>query len=175
VLACLLVVPAYNIIGGRGNGLALMWIFGGALYLVIAHRRIREIRTGTLVMAALGFGALSTLLLHITKEPYDPKYAALFGAALLCGVLAIDRASWQPPAFVAKAIRFVANYSFTLYLLHYTILSLLAQAPVFEDPTANFALAFVVCNVASIIVAYFTEFRHQALAAWLKTKLNSRT
>jgi peptidoglycan/LPS O-acetylase OafA/YrhL len=175
VLACLLVVPAYNLIGGRGNGLALMWIFGGAMCLVISHPRIRAIGTGALVFAALGFGALSIALLRITKEPYDPKYAALFGAALLCAVLAIDRVQWTPPALVTKSIRFIANYSFALYLLHYTILNLMTHAPVLESPTANFVLAVVVCNVASIIVAYFTEFRHQKLAAWLKTKLNSRT
>ena len=174
VLACLLVVPAYNAIGGRGNGLALMWIFGGAVCLVASHRRIAEIGTATLAFAALTFGALGTILLRITKEPYDPKYAALFAASMLCAVLAIDRVKWKPPAGVTRAIKFVANYSFTLYLLHYTILSLMANAPVLDSPTANFALAFVVCNVASIIVAYFTEFRHQALAAWLKTKVLSR-
>jgi len=135
--------------------------------------RLGEVRTRTLFGGALAFGGLSMLLLYSTKEPYDPKYSALFAAAMLCGVLALDRVQRPPPPWLAAAIRFVANYSFTLYLLHYTILALIATHPIVDSPLGNFALAFVITNVASIIVAYFTEFRHRALAAWLKTKLIS--
>jgi peptidoglycan/LPS O-acetylase OafA/YrhL len=171
LLAPLCVVPVYNIIGGRGNGLALTWLFGSTICLLLP--RLGEVRTRTLFGGALAFGGLSMLLLYSTKEPYDPKYSALFAAAMLCGVLALDRVQRPPPPWLAAAIRFVANYSFTLYLLHYTILALIATHPIVDSPLGNFALAFVITNVASIIVAYFTEFRHRALAAWLKTKLIS--
>lgn len=173
VLAALAVVPAFNILHGRGNGLGLMWIFGAAVYLLMSVRRLAEIRASTLALAAVGFGVLGVLLLRSTNEPYDVKYAALFAAALLCAVLAIDRARWQAPGWLARAIRFIANYSFTLYLLHYTILDLMARHRVFADPAHDFYLAVVVTNALSIIVAYFTEFRHRALASWLKRTLIS--
>ena len=171
LLAVLLIVPAHNVLFGRGNGLALVWIFGALLYLATSARRLLAARTEALVVAFVMFAGLAIWLLRTTKEPYDPKFAALFAAALLCAVLAIDRIRWRVPPFLAAAIRFVANYSFTLYLLHYSLLDLIAHNPVFESPRANFWFAVVCANSLSIVVAYFTEFRHRALAAWLKTKL----
>lgn len=170
VLAVLAVVPAYNILGGRGNGLGLVWIFGASLCLLASHRRISELRTDTLVLAAIGFGALSIVLLSTTLEPYDTKYAALFGVSMLCAVLAVDRVRWKAPEALAGALRFIANYSFTLYLLHYSILDLMVHHRIVGDPLGDFLLAVVVTNVASIAVAYFTEFRHRAFAGWLKRK-----
>jgi peptidoglycan/LPS O-acetylase OafA/YrhL len=127
-------------------------------------------RSSVLVGGAVLFGALSLALLASTRQPYDPRYGALFAAALLCLVLAVDRLAWKAPAWLAAAIRFVANYSFTLYLLHYTVLELIARHPVFGRPTANFVLAVVIANVLSIVVAYVTEFRHRELGRWLKRK-----
>jgi peptidoglycan/LPS O-acetylase OafA/YrhL len=170
VLAVLAVVPAYNILGGRGNGLGLVWIFGATLCLIASNRRISEIRTDTLALAAIGFGTLSVILLRSTLEPYDPKYAALFGASLLCAVLAVDRVRWKAPAALAGAVRFIANYSFTLYLLHYSILDLMVHHRVVGEPLGDFVLAVVVTNLVSIAVAYFTEFKHRAFAGWLKRK-----
>src|SRR6202142_2874417 len=125
VLAVLAVVPAYNMLNGRGNGLALVWIFGAVSVLVASARHVSEARTDTLVLATIGFGALSVVLLHGTKEPYDLKYGALLAAPILCAVLAVDRVRWKAPAFAATAIRFIANYSFTLYLLHYSVLDVM--------------------------------------------------
>jgi peptidoglycan/LPS O-acetylase OafA/YrhL len=170
VLAPLLVVPLYNIVGGRGNGLALVWILGAAMFVLASRRRVAVARSSVLVGGAVLFGALSLALLASTRQPYDPRYGALFAAALLCLVLAVDRLAWKAPAWLAAAIRFVANYSFTLYLLHYTVLELIARHPVFGRPTANFVLAVVIANVLSIVVAYVTEFRHRELGRWLKRK-----
>jgi len=168
VLAPLLVVPAYNLIDGRGNGLALVWVFGAAMFLLASRRPIAATPTRVLVGGAVLFGTLSLALLWSTKQPYDLKYGALFAATLLCLVLATDRLSWKVPAWLASAIRFVANYSLTLYLLHYTVIELIAHHPVFERPTANFVFAVVLANVVSIVVAYFTEFRHRDLGRSLK-------
>ena len=172
VLAVLAVVPAYNMISGRGNGLALIWMFGSVIFLLASSvRRLVEARTATLVGATLGFGVLGLVLLHNTKEPYDVRFGALLAATILCAVLAVDRVPWKTPPLVGKAIRFIANYSFTLYLLHYTVLDVMANHRVVDDPTLNFLIAFAVANALSILVAYFTEFRHRAFAGWLKRKL----
>ena len=168
VFVPLAIVPAYNSLGGRGNGLALVWMFGATTFLLA--RSLAAARRSILVGAALVFGALSLVVLHQTHEPYDVKYGALLATAMLCAVLAVDRVRWRVPPVLARAIRFVANYSFTLYLLHYTIIDLLAHHPPFASPTASFAVAVVCANAASIAVAYFTEFRHRAFAAWLKRR-----
>jgi peptidoglycan/LPS O-acetylase OafA/YrhL len=167
VLVPLLYVPAVNVVGGRGNGLALVWIFGVAVYLLLAGRKIEASRN-VFALGALAFLGLSVILLRGTKEAYDPKLAALLAAAMLCAVLAFDRITWKVPALVARAIRFVAGYSFTLYLLHYSILDLMAAHRLVADPTANFLLAFVIANVVSILVALATEAHHKRFADWLR-------
>lgn len=174
VLGALAIVPAHHVFGGRGNGLALAWMFGAACYLALSTQALAKARTSSLATGFVLFGGLAVWLLRGTKEPYDPKFAALLAAALVCGLLAIDRVSWQVPGGVAHAVRFVANYSFTLYLLHYSLLDLIAHNPVFASPHANFWFGVAVANVLSITVASVTELRHRALAAWLKTKLLSR-
>lgn len=167
VLAPLLFVPAINILGGRGNGLALVWLFGAAVYLLLAGRRIEATRAAC-GAGALAFLGLAVVLLRGTKEAYDPKLGALLAAAMLCTVLALDRVTWRVPDLLARAIRFVAGYSFTLYLLHYSVLDFMAVHRVFDDGAANFALAFAVANVLSILVAAVTEAHHKRLADWMK-------
>jgi peptidoglycan/LPS O-acetylase OafA/YrhL len=170
VLAAFAIVPVTNILGGRGNGLGLVWIFGAATYVLASNDKLSRARGDTLALASLAFLGLAVMLLRNTKEPYDPKLGALIAAALLFGVLALDRFRWKAPSWLAGTIRFVANYSFTLYLLHYTLLDLFAHHRPFASPTLSFLIAAIACNALSVVVAYCTEFRHKAFAGWLKAR-----
>jgi peptidoglycan/LPS O-acetylase OafA/YrhL len=171
VLAIFAFVPVENVLPGRGNGLAVVWMLGAAAFLLAGSVAFREARGHA--FAAFAFAVVAALWLRETKEPYDVRFGALLSALLLCGVLALDRARWSVPALIARGIKFVAGYSFTLYLLHYTLLDLISHHPPFENPTASFLFAFVVCNVASILVAMVTEAHHRTFAAWLKRRLFS--
>lgn len=70
---------------------------------------------------------------------------------------------------VLATIRFFADYSFTLYLVHYSIMF-----PVFllrpERNFGTFLTMVVIANLVAIGVAIPTEMRHREFATFLKDR-----
>lgn len=168
-LAVVAFIPAYFAV--YSSGLVHMWLLASCAYYLVAGRRLAHARRASLVVAMVAFGAMACLLLAHTKQPYDVRFAVLFTGALVSLILLADQLEFRFPVRVAALIRLVANYSFTLYLLHYTVLDFLLQHPAFASAKANFATGFIVANVASLAIASVTEMHHQATGRWLKARL----
>jgi peptidoglycan/LPS O-acetylase OafA/YrhL len=71
---------------------------------------------------------------------------------------------------IKTVIRFIANYSFTLYLVHYTILHFITLYWKL-DPSLGALFGIIVANLIAIALAFFTEFRHRQLANWVWDKI----
>jgi peptidoglycan/LPS O-acetylase OafA/YrhL len=173
--ACLVLfaaVPVYNLVGGRGNGLTLVWLLGAVVFWFSKDPSFVRLRAGTALMAAGAFTVLAFVRVRLTGSEYDLVFAALLGIALYFLLIACDRSHFRYPDTAARVIRFAAGYSLTLYITHYT---LLAAVIAFDLPLPRMVIAvgsFALCNTVAALLASPTELRHRALALWLQRRFH---
>jgi peptidoglycan/LPS O-acetylase OafA/YrhL len=172
-LAVFLPVPLFNLVGGRGNGLTAMWLLGFGGYLALRSGSLRSLSTET----ALGISALFVLLaayrLHLTKEAYDVLFAGLSVISLVSFLHVLDKSKLTVPRYVQNCVRYIANYSFTLYLVHLSIAEFMYSFLPAEGWTL-FWSAFFLANFAAALLAHVTEMRHRRLSTFLKTVVVNR-
>jgi peptidoglycan/LPS O-acetylase OafA/YrhL len=148
---------------GVGTGLFALWL-GGACVLFAAFRtRLSYLPAVMLVVAS----AACFLALTHARHEYD----FLSYAFLLIFVFAIIAAS-QAKRFigfpkVASAITFLAGYSFTLYLIHHTIMS--AVHSIWPGNSyGRFFGTVIASNLIAAAIAAGTEMKHKEFARFLK-------
>ena len=156
LLAPLAIVPAVHLWGGRGNGLMATWVMGAVAYLVVAHGYLRAVRPRHL-LGILGFAtAVGVVRFTKTGAEYDPILAILTTTGITVLIELCRSFHW--PANVAYVIRKTAAYSFTLYLIHYTVLDIIRSA--FGGnyaPWMLLAVGFVASNVLAAVLGLYTE------------------
>jgi peptidoglycan/LPS O-acetylase OafA/YrhL len=151
---------------GVGQSLFLLWI-GGAYIATISSR----CRIWGPVAAALTIASFLWYL-HLSHFQHEYRPASYpFLALAILGVLHLSQHSnLSCRNQSAKIIGFFADYSFTLYLVHYTVLTALS----FLVPTQGigiFLLAIALSNFVAIAVAIFTEMKHRKVSTFLKQLL----
>ena len=114
--------------------------------------------------------AIASVRVGSTMEEYEPIFAFLLAASLLIGLDLTTNlkvgSGWK------TIIKGIANYSYTLYLIHYTIYNILVvQFHNQLDPAAIFWIGFASSNIISLILGYFTESK---LTYVLKKKLRAK-
>jgi Predicted acyltransferases len=170
LLCALLVVPLYNI-GGRGNGLTMVWYFGVCILL------LRDTKLGSL-RPEVALAVVGTVVLAIVqrsrvveREMYDPVLGSLFAAVILFALIALRSVRRLPAGLPARGIRFMADYSFSLYLVHYSVLLFFEDPRLRIGPWMLFAVAVTTCNLVAILFASATEFHHRKLRVLLHRRL----
>lgn len=175
VLIVLSIVPIWNLVGGRGNGLTLVWLAGAAIHLIMAARVLHRIPAAAMTALACILTGLAFVRLRVAADAYDAVFALLLAAALCCIITAIDSSRFTFSPTTSRIVRFVAGYSFTLFLTHLSVYELMARwldASGADVPRwALFVAILVVANALAIAVASVTETRHRSLASWLKARL----
>ena len=73
---------------------------------------------------------------------------------------------WRFNSRIAAVIKFLADYSFTLFLTHYTVLLFLVYSEV-ADGWAAFIIGVMASNVVAILIALPTEMRYKVLAGFM--------
>jgi peptidoglycan/LPS O-acetylase OafA/YrhL len=154
--AFLAIVPVYNIVSGRGSGLTAYWIFGSLICLLLMQNFAEKIPLRTKKIFFLLLIILAALRITITMTEYEAIFAFILALALL---LILDiTTNIQFSNKVIKLIKFNASYSYTLYLIHYSILSFLhSNFMHIVNPYLLFILGFLVSNILSLTLGYFTE------------------
>jgi peptidoglycan/LPS O-acetylase OafA/YrhL len=145
---------------GVGYGLTALWLYGYLGYFFMD--RIRTINPLVPTLALVAY-----LLLLEQGNEYQPWLYPLLAVAFLCGV---SRARTLDSGLV----KFLAAYSFTLYLVHHIILSVLSN---YLPGWLGFGVGMITTNAVAIALAIPTEMRHQEMANFLKglfTPLPSR-
>lgn len=172
VLVFAALIPMYLTV--VGSPLVVMWLLGSGLYLVLAGGRMASVRVSTVAVGLVCFLAMAVLLLGRTNQAYDLRFAALSAASLLCLVAIADGWRGQVSPRLASAIRILAGYSFSLYLIHHSVLYFLLLHSPLRSPQANLWVGFVLSNIVALAIASITEMHHRELGAWLKAKLPPR-
>lgn len=163
-------VPIHFLFGayqpdGLGRGLFWLWLAGA--YVLFAVRAFRPpLWTGILLALA---APIAYLAMTRRAAEYDLRGYAVLTAGFFAIIATTQHLHVVTSPRVIRAIQFVAGYSFTLYLVHYTIMygtyQLWPQRGAGGLPALF--LTIILSNVIAATMAIFTEMRHRKLARWL--------
>ncbi|MES2590607.1 MAG: acyltransferase [Bacteroidota bacterium] len=170
VFIFLCIVPAYNLFTGRGHGLTLFWLSGVLVGLVYDKYKVIQLSRFAKLGIVIVVIVLAGLRVRMTMEEYDFIFVFLLAGALLMGMELCSKL--QINKRTAAIIRIVANYSYTLYLIHYSIYDyLITHYKSAINPNTLFIAGFVISNCIAFAIGYYTETR---LTKWVKKKLKER-
>ncbi|TCQ03034.1 acyltransferase [Sphingomonas sp. PP-CC-3A-396] len=159
--------------GGAGN-LSLLWILGsigGILWLNMQLDRRARIRLGG---AILGFGLLCAAgrIADAGFKSYD-MHMNLLAAMIFFGMVMIVSAFERWPSLIARPIAFLASYSYSLYLVHNTVIIVFHERFQGISPEVRFVSGMIVAHVIAIVAYYLFERHYHAVGRYLKMRLPS--
>lgn len=155
ILGVLSIVPFYNLVAGRGNGLFLFWLFGALVFVLLKYNTLTKFSKRTKQIALIFILLSAGARVLYTMVEYEAIFAFLLAMALL---LCMDLSkNWKVKKGLEKAIRFHANYSYTLYLIHYSVLSYIAFHYKGSNAFVLFIVVFLLSNVLSALLGYVSE------------------
>jgi len=174
MMAVALPVFLWNLGGGAGKALSLVWLLGSVAALVnrqlvaaLADRAIARLGALVLALAALALGA------KVKKygfDPYDLQTTALIALAMF-GSVWLLRTVDGTPRWLNAGVHFFAAYSYSLYLIHNTALVAFLDHPPFGDPLATALAAAVAAHALSFALWWAFERHHKRVSAWLRPPL----
>jgi peptidoglycan/LPS O-acetylase OafA/YrhL len=186
ILAFFGVIPAYNAMGGVGQCLSFVWALGAAVAYAQHRLAARGGLSALIGRVAAGRGALALILVSLALmggrvmavgvKVYDLQFAIFTGGVLFGLFFLLGARPFTPPRWVRTAIDRLSDYSYSLYLTHYTVLIFFAvHWPSAEkhDPM-RFATLVVAANLIAIFFWFLFERHYHALARRAKQMLDRR-
>ena len=178
LLALALILPGlasvgYNLLGGEGYGIALTWLLGALAYAA-SVRLVGDANFGTrsvnsafksswitwlvasLTAAALGIFRLASLGPDTPAKAFDRGFAVAAALAFFLGLQAVQRGG-RPPAWLKRVAAVLASFSYTLYLIHFTVLTVFYEWRS-EIPDVWLLVAAVIAsNLLAVILSFAGE------------------
>ncbi|QBY01301.1 acyltransferase [Rhodophyticola sp. CCM32] len=182
------IVPVFNFVAGTGDGLSLLWVVMALMGVFYARRpgktganmpdikvpdsKLNIILTMalicTLLLAVVRFLWISYLhpsLAPGTPVVYDFNLYVLIAFAMSL-MFFLVRQIENPLGH--KSIRFLAGYSYSLYLIHYSIIyfcDALELGP--KGKATRLLFLYLLCNVAAVLLWALFERHHRRLRYWV--------
>ena len=160
-------MPAHYLIGalseaGVGRGLFTLWLGGCMTYFAMQHiKPAYWPMVAVSVLAALAFSATTA-----AGAEYSFRGYAILLVFFLAFMLASQARRVITSQSVNRAIQFFADYSFSLYLVHHTIM--ISMWTIFSVRGLPFlVVAIVLSNILAIGLAQIGEKHHRKLAQTL--------
>jgi peptidoglycan/LPS O-acetylase OafA/YrhL len=151
----------------QNNMVLIPWGMGAAIEITINRGLFRKFSLEKLVAG----GAIALCIYAARFVEGDGTYNILSYTVLAVAFAAVVECSLRSnPLAITKLIAWCAGWSYSLYLLHHTIL--IDVADLRYDRT-GFAFAILGSIIFSICFAELTEKHHKKLASWIKSKLSS--
>ena len=147
---------------GVGTGLFALWLGGCGLYYFFQT----YVPPLWISVAAL-VASVSTYFL--TVMPGHEYRFATYPALIVAVGSVISVTQWTNATYRSKSVRIAADYSFTLYLIHYTIMTAIVTIIPERRGPAWFWIAVLTSNAAAYLLARPFEMRHKQLARWLRS------
>ena len=174
LLLVALPVVLWNAAAGGGNGLTLVWVLGAlAAGLWAPWRRRGATRWQGVIVLAAGAVVLVGRGAHIGWNFQDIGMA-LAEAALLLGALAVLDAGRDLPRRLRAACTGLAAYSYSLYLVHNTVL---VVAYVWLAPALGWGalwLGLLASHLVALALYAACERHYRRVGTWLKRHILAR-
>lgn len=152
------VVPLYNLVMGRGDGLTAYWLMGAAIYFLDRQDLLSRINRWMKLMFVVLLGGLGVVRAYWVMSAYDAVFAFILVMVLWLIIDLFREVNFSKR--LERSIRFVAGYSYTLYLVHYSILFFIKTYYYDQyggNPYLLCCLGFVLSNLISMLIGHFTE------------------
>lgn len=166
-------VLVWNAAAGGGKSLTLIWVTGaiaGMLFHFWRPALLAAARPIACALISLGLVAIVGRVGKVGFHPYDFQTATLL-AFVMFGVLAWLLSVQSVPGSLKRAAGFLASYSYSLYLVHNTVLIVILEAIVIESTWVRVAIAVASAHCVAYILYLSFERHHRAVGAWLRPKL----
>ena len=168
VLLAFSTIPFISLFHGRGQGLALIWLLGVAVFYLLKSPLFFRIKPlSSLFLSGLCF-CISVISLFFTKSEFGLPFGILLALSFLSLLNSLQ--SYQQPIALPlkKVFRIFSGYSFTLYLTHYPIIVFILSLNLHLGSYEYFFLLFVLVNLCAYLIAKITEMKTQSLKNSLK-------
>ncbi|MEI9984549.1 MAG: acyltransferase [Aliidongia sp.] len=180
ILALLGIVPLYNAMGGVGHCLTFVWALGAGAALV--RQRLTSLGlqgSGRWIWAGAVLVSLAGLGGHILAsglQVYELQFAIFVGGVLFSLFFLLGTVRRGLPARLSRLINRLADYSYSLYLTHFTVLIWFALRLPAADHRAplTFAVLFVTANAVALVFWFLFERHYPLLARQAKAALDRR-
>ena len=166
-------VLVWNAAAGGGKSLTLIWLLGSAAgYLfyemrhAISNPNVRGIGIAMIVFGAIGLAGRAG---KVGFQPYDVQSAALIGM-MMFGTLAWLTCQSRVPKALARASEFLASYSYSLYLIHNTVLIVAVEWIDLGSLWLNIASGVVLSHVTAFVLYMAFERHYRSVAQWLRPR-----
>jgi peptidoglycan/LPS O-acetylase OafA/YrhL len=98
------------------------------------------------------------------ENSYELIYNLFLAGSILFFLLFSQYVSLTYPKKIKKFMNFFASYTFTLFLIHVAVYNLLLKP---NDSLIYYIFIYLLVNIISIGIAYFTEFRYHNIYHYL--------
>jgi peptidoglycan/LPS O-acetylase OafA/YrhL len=147
------------------RSLFVIWLAGFAVYYIAKSVRIEQRHASFAAVACVGM--VWYWASHRTPNDYDLSNYPAISLAFLALVIFTQAFKAMPDAAV-RAIRFAADYSFSLFLIHLTIIKVVLLT---GSGSLQIAGSILIANLVSIVFALTLEQRYRRVADYLKISL----
>ena len=154
------IVPFCNLCSGRGACLTLFWLLGCLLYFLLSRNAV-EIhaffsKNGQRNLIYFFF-FIPLYFVYKIRTEYDLRIGVAFGCSLYYVLIYTQRYSVSFFIKLKKQISFMASFSFTLYLVHYSVLDFLS---IYSGVVNRYLLtisSLIISNLIAIVLYFFVE------------------
>lgn len=170
--AVALPVFIWNAAAGGGKSLSLIWLLGAIAGFLFNRWRANgyaNIRSVATVVSLFGLVALVGRAGKIGFQPYDFQTATLM-AMIMFGGLALLMCVKSAPALLRSSVNFLASYSYSLYLIHNTLLILVLENFSTQNTWAHVAIAVIAAHGGAYLLYVTFERHYRIVGRWLRPK-----
>ena len=149
-----------------GLRVSLVWFI--ACGFAVAKDMICENLSRDVMLA----GAVILLILAVARymvsmDAYDFIASMYLGMAFLLSTCWAQGLTVQINRSLKKVVHFIAGYSFTLFLTHYSVLYFINATGLLHG-WAALLISFFASNLIAVLIAYWTEMRYRDFAKYLR-------
>jgi peptidoglycan/LPS O-acetylase OafA/YrhL len=170
--AIALPVFVWNAAAGGGKSLTLIWLLGAIagylfhLWRANGYANIRSVATAVTLFAIV---AMIGRVGKIGFVPYDFQTATLM-AMIMFGGLALLMCVQHAPAMLRGSVGFLASYSYSLYLIHNTVLIIVLENVRTQSAWAHVAIAVIAAHSCAYLLYLAFERHYRVVGRWLRPK-----
>jgi peptidoglycan/LPS O-acetylase OafA/YrhL len=126
-----------------------------------------SIRSVGLAVSAFGTIALIGRAGKIGFDPYDFQTATLM-AMTMFGLFALLMCVKRAPSVLCGSVNSLASYSYSLYLIHNTVLIIVLERVSTKNGWAHVAIAVAAAHAASYLLYVAFERHYRIVGRWLR-------
>jgi peptidoglycan/LPS O-acetylase OafA/YrhL len=158
---------------GEDHALFVLWLMGFSLYFICQQIPFRKISRG----ASL-FVFLVSLLMWIQhripgQEYFIDNFPCLFFAFGAAVIFTQNTNSMIKYSFASRAIKWLAGFSFSLFLIHFTIEKIILNLWI-GSPFFGMILSVLISNIFAVVFSSLTESHYKTVGKVLKKILLQR-